>query len=195
MDVSGKIRAFLAIELDVSSQEYLAEMSSKLKTSQADVSWSRVSNAHLTLKFLGDINGESVIAIEKSLRGLLELQPPFEICLTGAGVFPNLERPRVVWVGIEDKSGMLKTLANSIEKAFENLGFSGENRAFHPHITLGRVRSVSGKLALANAILNNSRSRGPCLQVTGATLFRSDLRPSGAIHTPLLRFGFDESRS
>ena len=195
MNVSGKIRAFLAIELDVPSREYLTEMSAKLKKSNADVSWVKVSNAHLTLKFLGEISDDSVIAIEKALKSPTESQHPFELCLTGAGAFPNVERPRVVWVGLEDKGGILNILFNNLENAFENIGFPRENRAFNPHITLGRVRSGSGKLALANAILNNSTSRGPCLKVTGATLFRSDLRPSGVIHTPLLRFRFDESMS
>lgn len=187
------MRAFLAIELDIPALEYLDEISSKLRSCKADVSWVKVSNAHLTLKFLGDITGYSVIAIEEALKGILEFQLPFELCLKGTGAFPNLEKPRVVWVGIEDKSGMLKSLFNRLEKAFDILGFHPEKRAFNPHITLGRVRSASGKPRLEDAISDISESLGPCFHVTGVTLFRSDLRPSGAVHTPLIRFRFEES--
>ena len=193
MNDTKTMRAFLAIELDAPALEYLDEISSKLKSCKADVSWVKVSNAHLTLKFLGDITDFSVIAIEEALKGLLEFQRPFELSLKGAGAFPSMEKPRVVWVGIEDKSGMLKNLSNRLEKAFETLGFPPENRAFNPHITLGRVRSASGKPQLLDVISSISKSHGPCFRVTGTTLFRSDLRPSGAVHTPLISFRFEES--
>lgn len=188
-----KIRSFLAIELEKPALEYLSDVSSRLRASKADVSWVKTSNTHLTLKFLGDITEFSVIAIEEALKGLLEDQEPFDLQLKGIGCFPNLERPRVVWAGINDERKMLADLFNRLEAAFDVLGFPKEKRGFSPHITLGRLRSNSGKLALTKAVMDHADSLGPRFQVNGATLFRSDLNPSGAIHTPLVIFRFGDS--
>lgn len=187
----NKLRAFLAIELDAPSMDYLGRISSRLKVSQADVSWVNTRNAHLTLKFLGDISPETLLSVNRILSLVFGEQKPFKLRLEGVGVFPGLERPRVVWVGVRDESGMLGRLFERSESAFESIGFPRENRPFNPHLTLGRVRSSSGKMALVKAVMDSSRQIGPTLEVNHAVLFRSDLKPTGAVYTALQRFDFD----
>lgn len=185
-----KTRAFVAIDLDQPTREYLGEISSRLQASRADVGWVKPSNAHLTLKFLGDISRETQLSIENALRDIFKNQKPFELCLSGIGVFPSLERPRIVWVGIQDESASLASMFNTLEAVFESLGVPREKRGFSPHLTLGRVRSNSGKSALSKAIMDDRDSVGPCLHVNHAILFKSDLKPSGSVYTPLCKFQF-----
>lgn len=190
MSNESTIRTFLAIDIDQLCREYLGRVASVLQRSRADVSWVKPGNAHLTLKFLGDISSGTQVLIQEALKDILVNQKPFDLVLSGVGVFPNFDKPRIVWVGIEDKSLTLVGLFELLEPVFESFGFPREKRRFNPHLTLGRVRSGSGRQALTQAIHNNLNSTGPLFHVDHATLYWSDIKPSGAVYTPLLQFPF-----
>lgn len=194
MSNDSTIRAFFAIDTDQLCREYLGRVASVLQRSRADVSWVKPGNAHLTLKFLGDISADAQILIQETLKDILINQKTFDLILSGVGVFPNFEKPRIVWVGIDDRSRRLAGLFDLLEPIFESLGFPREKRRFNPHLTLGRVRSGSGRQALNEAIHNNLDSTGPLFHVDHATLYRSDLKPSGAVYTPLYQFPFADSK-
>ncbi len=95
---------------------------------------------HVTLKFLGATPADRVAAIEQSLCEIASRTKSFEVTLRGLGVFPDVRRPAVCWAGFRD-SEPLRTLAEAVENAISPLGFPRERRAFHPHVTLARIRA------------------------------------------------------
>ncbi|MCD6383623.1 MAG: RNA 2',3'-cyclic phosphodiesterase [Thermoplasmata archaeon] len=105
------------------------------------VKWVEKENTHVTLKFLGEVSEAFVPEIEEALSGALEDVVSGAVVLKGIGGFPNLRRPRVIWVGIED-SGVLRELYRRVEEAMVGVGFKREKKSFKPHLTLGRVKRV-----------------------------------------------------
>jgi 2'-5' RNA ligase len=101
------------------------------------------------------------------------------------GVFPSLSRPRVVWAGMTAGAEELAGLASEVEEALVPLGFERERRAFTPHLTLGRVKSVVNVSNLAEAVQRHAEADFGPLRVDAVYLMRSDLRPSGPVYSPL----------
>jgi 2'-5' RNA ligase len=186
----GKIRTFIAIELDESIKDELTRLQERLKCEalQGSLRWVRPVGIHLTLKFLGDVPadqiGEITRALEKSCQGFA----PFSLSCGGLGCFPNLKRPRVVWVGVQEETGTLAQLQKAIEENVAPLGYPPEKRKFSPHLTLGRVqrRVSSGDLRRLGELVGASEigTLGQ-MEVRSVNLMRSDLRPSGAMYTRL----------
>src|SRR5207302_6193422 len=101
------------------------------------------NNLHLTLKFLGPAVARIKIeALITALEPIAKATVPFDLAARGVGGFPNLERPRVLWIGLE--ASTLNDLASGIEDAAAACGFDREPRAFSAHLTIGRVTSLRG---------------------------------------------------
>jgi 2'-5' RNA ligase len=180
-----RARLFIAIELDAAVRAALAATVVELARCGADARWSRPDNLHLTLKFLGNVAAEHIDRLAAALRSSVASTPAQAIPVRGLGVFPDARRPRVVWAGID--APFLTALAASIDAACQALGFAAEARPFHPHVTLARLRSRRGWPALrARLDAAASRSFGSS-DVKDVYLFRSDLRPAGAVYTKLCR--------
>ncbi len=184
------VRTFIAIQLP-------ADILRLMKTAQAQLQaaaqpgsarWVRVDGIHLTLKFLGPVPTSQVGAITQVMVSAARNIPPFSLTIGGAGCFPNLKRPRVVWIGVTEPTGGLNSLQRSLESALTPLGYPPEGKGFQPHLTLAR--------AARDASPNDLRQLG---EVVGAAnigtlgqftvdqiaLIESDLKPSGAEYTPL----------
>jgi 2'-5' RNA ligase len=185
-----EIRSFVAVEIPEVLRQKLREFLRELKTTGADVKWVRPEGIHLTLKFLGAARQDVLEKISLSLRPVAETFSPFEIRAEGCGCFPSLRNPRVVWAGLIDREGAVLRLQREIEAAAAELGFPPEDRPFRPHLTLGRVRSPKGKIALAQKIEGSARLDLGSFPVERVILFRSDLRPEGAVYTKLQEFSF-----
>lgn len=191
-----KLRSFIAVELPDQIKTALASVQQDLKAQAPPraVRWTRPESIHLTLQFLGDVAAEQVEPIAAALQRVCADQSPFSFQLRGLGVFPNPRRPRVVWLGVVEPSGTLRTLQQGVARALEPLGFKPEERAFTPHLTLGRAaqHASRGELAQLGELITRSQivTVGQVL-VEHITLMKSDLRPDGAVYTPLavLHFG------
>jgi RNA 2',3'-cyclic 3'-phosphodiesterase len=179
------IRSFLAIELPEVILKRVEEIQEDLRSSGADVRWVNVKKIHLTLKFLGNIEESQIDPIVKAIEGPIRSTPSFLLTVRGTGAFPHLRNPRVVWMGLFDESGRLISLQKQLESVLEKLGFQPENRPFQPHLTLGRVNSSRGKEALAEGIERYKGEEIGGFEVEKVIFFKSDLRPSGPIYTPL----------
>ncbi|NQT32632.1 MAG: RNA 2',3'-cyclic phosphodiesterase [Candidatus Omnitrophica bacterium] len=182
--MSESIRTFIALELSTEAKEELARIISELEKADAIVKWVDPKTVHLTLKFLGSIPEEKVLGISEKLKKIASSTRPFDIGLSGVGVFPTWDHIKVIWAGVSEGALESKALAEKIDKAMHEEGFDREKRAFSPHLTLGRMKSVRNKDELKN--------RAKSLQVnpvkshiTSIVFFRSDLTPEGAVHTPL----------
>lgn len=179
------IRTFLAIELPKPIQKRLKEVQQELKESQADVRWVDPESIHLTLKFFGHIEEKEIESIRKAIEKPVQRTPIFSLKVKGMGGFPDLKNPRVLWIGLEEDGSLLSSLHKELENALEKIGFKPEDRPFHPHLTLGRVKSLRGKALLLGKMDKYKGEFFGEFPVERVVLFKSDLRPTGPIYTPL----------
>ncbi len=158
--------------------------------------WTNPEAIHLTLKFFGNIEESRIDPILKSIEGPIRNAHPFSLKVRGVGAFPHLKNPRVIWIGLVDEREALTTLQKQIEIYLEKIGFQPEDRPFHPHLTLGRMKSSRGKEELAGRMEGYREEAFGDFEVERVVLFKSDLRPSGPIYTSLreLRLGEQNNR-
>ncbi len=183
------IRSFLAIELPETVRKRIEEVQGNLKSSHADVRWVSAGKIHLTLKFFGNIDEAAIEPIVKAVEGPVRAVSPFSLKVKGIGAFPNWRNPRVVWMGLIDGGDILIPLQKQVEMELQKVGFEPEGRAFQPHLTLGRVNSVRGKEALIRAMEEHREEEFGEFEVSKVVLFKSDLKPTGPIYTPLREIG------
>jgi 2'-5' RNA ligase len=179
------LRAFLSIDLPASLQPLLSQVQNTLKKSGADVRWVPVGNIHLTLKFFGNIPEAAVDTISAAAHQVASRLAPFTLQITSLGAFPSIHSPRVVWLGALEATNTLAQLYRGLEEAFHAIGYPLEDRAFHPHLTLGRLRSNTGRAQLSQLLAEHSPPAFPAVPVNALTLFRSTLTPQGSIYSPL----------
>jgi 2'-5' RNA ligase len=143
-------RIFLALSFSVAATRKIAEEVDRRKAAVGEagfrVAWVPAANLHLTLKFLGSISEELVEGVAGACRRVAARHQPFEAKAVGLGAFPSLQRPNILWVGVEAQPA-LSALQREVEGAMVELGFEKEERAYHPHVTVGRVKEHRGHLA------------------------------------------------
>jgi len=178
------IRAFIAVDLDDPVIEKVSNVVEILKPRITEIRWLRKENLHLTLKFLSNIAESQVEPITAALRHPLGLFSPCTISAKGLGVFPDFRRPKILWVGLT--GDQLVQLAAEIESALMPLGFTPENRAFTPHLTIGRWREGSRPAKNLRQEIDslNDFEFGACA-VRQIVLFQSVLKPEGASYSEL----------
>lgn len=179
------IRSFLAIELPKSILKKIEEVQGDLRLTRADVRWVNPGKIHLTLKFFGNIEELKIDPIFKSVEETIRNIHPFSLKVKGLGAFPHLKNPRVIWMGLLDGSEVLISFQKQIETQLEKIGFQPEDRPFHPHLTLGRMRSSRGKEDLVERMEKYREEEFGDFQIARVVLFKSDLKPTGPIYTSL----------
>jgi 2'-5' RNA ligase len=143
---------------------------------------------HLTLKFLGETATEQIGGIRRAMEAAVAVvSGPIHLVCAGAGGFPNLDRPRVLWAGLSGDTATLAAMQRALDRELEKLGFAREERAFHPHVTLGRLKEPKMLGALHKAWPRVERLAFGEFDVDALTLYRSELQPGGAVYTPIER--------
>lgn len=179
-------RTFCAFELPLDLRAQLEDQIRRLRSSVPDVraSWSRPENTHLTLKFFGNVPVDKLPRISAAAKEAVKHFSPIPIEISKTGVFPNVNRARVLWVGVNDPSGELARLQRMLEEQFEIAGFPKEDRAFKPHLTIARIRTPEGARQLAEA---HMRMQFKSLEITLNELivFRSEPSSKGSTYTPI----------
>lgn len=183
------MRTFIALELSEEIKEELGRLQDELKAADAEVKWVKPQNIHLTLKFIGNAEESKIEEIKKILESISSQNHPFEISLFRPGAFPELNRPRVIWVGIDKGCAEVEKIAKIVSDELEKTGFPKEERPFSAHLTLGRVKSGRNKARLKEKILS-LETRPTSSAINHITFFRSTLTPSGAIYTALCKAKF-----
>jgi len=184
----GQLRCFVAIELPEAVKRELTRIQSQLKNAgNAPAKWVDPQGIHLTLQFLGDVDEILIPRVSEAVRLGCAGSAPFGLALGGPGVFPNPARPRVVWVGLTGDLDSLNRLQQGIEVRLKDLGFTPEDRAFTPHLTLARVREEAAppERQKLGKIVTEFKPAAAGFRVTEVSLMRSQLNPGGAIYTRL----------
>jgi len=194
------VRTFIAIALPEEVREYLGRCQARLKAAGANVKWTRLEQIHLTLAFLGNVPADELDLLAEAEREAVAEFGPLTLRATGTGQFPPGGRPRVVWVGVQADEGDLTGLQEAVARAAAPFAEKQEHRAYHPHLTLGRVRQGrrgrrgrgggggAGDLAgLSRAVAEGAEEMGPVFDADEVVVFQSDLGREGPTYTPLAR--------
>jgi 2'-5' RNA ligase len=183
------IRAFIAVPVGDEIGSAVERVEGELKRIGADVKWVRPGNAHLTLKFLGNIRSEDVVRLKAALAEALASEAGFDATVGGLGTFPRGRgKPRVVWMGLEEGADRLKELAARVDDACASIGFERETRPFSGHLTIGRSRRGGGRLSELAEAVSQLLFNPLQLKVDQVNLVRSRLSPEGPTYTVLESF-------
>ena len=179
-------RVFCAIDLPDVARTRLVAHIDRLRRSlpNSQASWNRHENLHLTLKFLGEIERSRLTNLSNAASGAVADLRQFQIIIDETGVFPKHGTPRVLWVGVKDESGKLAELQACLENECAKQGFAREERPFHPHLTLARLRKPQGARELASA--HKELHFDPIEVVVSELLvIRSELSSTGSKYTAI----------
>ena len=194
-----QIRSFIAIELPDELKAGLAQLQDRLKESkQPSVKWVDPYSIHLTLKFLGNIAVDKIGEITKAMEKAAQEIPPFQLKAKDLGVFPNLRRVQVAWVGINGEVDTLSQLQQRIELNLAPLGFAPESRPFVPHLTLARLRNQASpdeRQKFGQLIAGTKLEAVYTIEVTSINLMRSQLTREGAIYSQISSVGLKKPLS
>jgi len=182
------MRSFIAIELPSPIIEELSSISRDIRVESQAISWVHPSAFHLTLRFLGDISLDKVLPIRKVLEECAGHISPFNLRIEGLGAFPNILRPRVIWVGISGEMDELCHLKEEMDNLLLPLGFALEPRSFTPHLTLARVKngiSSPDRESLRQKVTGKETKMLSSFRVEFISLMESKLTPQGAKYSPL----------
>jgi len=151
------------------------------------INWVPVNNLHITLNFLGDTEEELLADIVRSIENIVRGKTGFELTLRSFGVFKNLREPRVIWIGC-DPCPVLGMIKKELDGCLSGFGFEPENRAFSPHLTLGRVREIRQQNQLSQLITLYKEVEIQKQMVDKITLYESKLTPAGTEYMPIQVF-------
>jgi 2'-5' RNA ligase len=179
------IRSFIAFELPAAVISLLDNIQQELKALRLKARWVRPQNIHLTLKFLGNIDPADIDVIGRAMVDAAGSCAPFTLTVGGIGFFPGIKRPRVIWVGLGGAKAELLDLQRRLEDRLATAGFPKEKRSFNAHLTLGRIRQAVNPTTLGQAIQDYSDLGNLKFSADRIILFKSDLKPSGAVYSHL----------
>lgn len=185
------MRLFVAITLDETIKENLISIQELIQKYQPDVKFVETENIHLTLRFLGEIS-EDILPRIFEVLSITNDYHCFEMELRNIGAFPSVKKPRVIWIGCEDRTATLNKLYQALESGFRAIGLQPDDKGFSAHITLARdkfPKPNNNFEALANKYANKSFGIQMVKQIT---LFQSTLTSNGPIYTNIRDFKLKE---
>ena len=184
----SEIRSFIAIEIPETILQKFAIVTNLLPVGQSGgIRWIHPSNIHLTLRFLGNISPNDLDGLGRILNGITIKHSVFKVTIQKVGAFPNRYSPRIVWVGVDPTPELLQ-IQDEIETQLTQMDYKSENRPFTPHVTIGRVsdhfKQVNPSL-ISEILARFQNEYFGSYFANEIKLFRSELRPTGAIYSTL----------
>jgi 2'-5' RNA ligase len=184
------LRAFIAVELPTAMLRRLGTEIAKLEelVDGRAIRWVESEAIHLTLQFLGEIDDRTAGLIAGCLDEVCAKYLRMSLEVGGLGGFPNLNRPRVIWIGIREPDRSLSKLQAEIEGGVSKVGIDAEDRAYHPHLTLGRLRREANQSQvrlLADRLRMIQIADLGSVDVEGISLMQSELTRAGAVYSRL----------
>jgi len=167
------IRLFVALALpDPVAQRLLA-----MQSGVPGARWNNRDQLHLTLRFIGEVDGRDASAIDDALSSIAV--PPFTLELKGVGEFGG-NHPRALWAGAVANDALTR-LQRKIESAIQRIGLPAEERKFTPHVTLARLRATPPGRVIDYLADHGLYASGP-FEVAEFILFSSQTTPNGSIY-------------
>ena len=188
------MRLFVGVRVAVKVANELAACAETLarraNDARVDIRWIAPANYHVTLKFLGWTRDDALVAVRDALDEICHGVSPLKFRTERLGAFASLDKASVLWAGVASEP--LAAIAEKIDRATSALGFAAETRAFHGHVTLGRVRETRPVrevvLPLAEQVFGET-------SIDAITLFESETKSSGSVYRELYRIAFKAAKS
>jgi RNA 2',3'-cyclic 3'-phosphodiesterase len=182
-------RLFIAVK--IVPEKRLASLISEFHAALAKerISWTNPANLHITLAFLGNTETGKIASIKEMLGEKFSGAGSFSLTMKGTGLFGKKNDPRVIWVGL-DKYTALEEIYLSVTEGLHDLDVDIKERSFSPHLTIGRIKSITGMDTLAALISRHRDQYLQTIQVDRIILYESLLLPSGPLYTPLAEIFF-----
>ena len=189
------IRSFLAFELPPETRRVLNRVAAEVHSSPLDGKWVRTGNIHLTVIFLGNIREEELAVMGEAVGRVCALYAPFPIRIKPMGCFPHKRNPRVLWLGLETDLDRMARFRDTMQERLLPFGIKAEKRPFRPHLTLGRFRKAKRADPRVDDLLSFYKDlTSPPGSLNELVLFKSDLKPAGAVYTKMLSWPLSEKR-
>ena len=175
------LRSFIAIPLPPSLQQQIGKLQQQLRRQLPELKTPRIENLHLTLHFLGDQPHQLLAEIGQLMLSIGEKKKNFNVTLKGLGCFPDMKRPRILWLGVDPPTELFDLYQQSA-RLLTRVGLCPAQRRYHPHLTIGRFRS---KPVTTENLCPFLSHRCGSLKIDRMVLYTSHLTAQGAVHEPL----------
>jgi RNA 2',3'-cyclic 3'-phosphodiesterase len=186
------LRLFIAADISGEQREGVSLLMNALQKgihfTNAHPAWVGVESLHITLKFLGNVESSTVDRISRALEPELRRFPAFRFSVQNLGIFPNPHRPQVLWIGMKQGAKGMRELQALVDRVLAPMGFKPEQRAFHPHLTLARIKSLRGAEAMMDIVNSHKHSDVGESDLTFLTLYESHLSTEGATYEVVRRW-------
>jgi len=181
------MRTFIAVEIPENQKKIIWDFIGEERKTNLPVKWVAFENLHITLKFLGEIDEKELTQILPTLSSISAKTKSFTLQLENFGCFPGLRNPRILWIGVSQGGSELISLAEDLESNFVEYGFKKEDKKFHPHLTIGRIKTF----CKVDDIINKTIKTDPFI-INEFILFKSTLLSSGPVYEKIQIFQFEK---
>ncbi len=181
-------RLFFAVDLPDETLTRAGSLIDKFGISPAHVRFVHVNNLHISMKFLGDVEAQTIASLCEKAKEAVSGFGAIRLFIKGMGLFPNHTKPRVIWFGVGGETDKLARLESKLSKNIECLGFLADERPFTPHLTIGRVKSESARGELIRLVHNNRELKVGDALMDAVHLYESRLGPGGSVYTKVESF-------
>jgi RNA 2',3'-cyclic 3'-phosphodiesterase len=186
------VRVFIAVPLPADLKAKLAALQQEFRHLPLTAAWVHDAGFHITLKFLGELESARIAPILSCMTEAAKGYHPFWLTVCGVGLFPHESSPRVLWVGIQDETGLLKQVQLTLEARLAQIGFPPERRPFAPHLTLARLKRIECRSEFLAGVKAHREMVLGQLDVDRIELMESQLQPSGARYSVVHAVPFQE---
>ncbi len=185
-DTLMEIRSFLAFELPSEIMGVISHASGDMKNTPLNVRWLKPGNIHLTMVFMGNVPRGHLEPIGRATADICRRYGPFSVFLDGTGVFGSRRNPRVLWAGLNGDLERMSRFRDELQKDLAPFGIKQERRRFKPHLTFGKFRKGARTGSDLDELLSRYQDlASPACALNELVLFKSDLKPGGAVYTRL----------
>ena len=182
------IRTFIAINFS-SFKDEISEVIRSLQPEKAKVKWVHSDKAHMTLHFFGNLTLDEIETVKNCIRNVGAIhESPLHLGLDKIGAFPNLNKPRIVWIGLKGDTENLCKIQSEIEIVLKKNKFPVEDRKFKPHLTIGRVKFLNNDTKFINQLVSFQFNFDKIVNIDEIILYKSTLTPNGAEYSVLESF-------
>jgi RNA 2',3'-cyclic 3'-phosphodiesterase len=187
-----KKRIFVALDISEQARGNAADFIKKLRERfpKARAAWDKPEKLHLTMKFLGEIEEESLKKLQEAVEKTSRELSPFKLQIAGTEVFPSPGQARVLWLGVGGELESVRRLNEILEAECESQGFMKEKRKFKAHLTIARLKERAGELAETHL---REKFEPVEFEVSELTVYQSELRPTGSVYSVVSKHKFKQS--
>ncbi len=183
------MRTFIAVDVPDEVKEQIGEYIQSIKTTMdKNIKWVNPKNLHFTIKFLGEIRKSELPALKDCVQRTAAEFDRFLIELSGLGVFPNENNPRVFWVGTDIGGDSMLDIFHDLENMLEKCGYDRDSKTFSPHLTIGRVKKYK-KATMPERIIDFDHAG---FEAKGLSIIKSTLTPDGPIYENIFSCPFEK---